>query len=377
VSGFDLPLRKDLLGQTPYGAPDDSVPVRLNVNENPYPPSEKVIAAISQAVAVAARGINRYPDREVVDLRAALASYLLMESGINVNIERIWAANGSNEIMAQLFSAFGGPGTKALTFDPTYSMYPEYGRDSFTEMVSIPRRRDFTIDLAAAIEAVAEHKPTLVILTSPNNPTGTSITLAEIKEISQAAQAIGALVVVDEAYAEFRGDRGATALTLLDSYPNIVVSRTMSKAFGYAGGRLGYCAASSSDIVQALKLVRLPYHLSAISQAAAIAALGFASESLERVAEITNARNEMASELVNMGLVVAQSDANFLFFGEFADRHAIWNGLFEQGILIRETGPSGWLRVSIGTASENELFVNCLKALVCGQEEIHDQNGTN
>jgi histidinol-phosphate aminotransferase len=377
VSGFDLPLRKDLIGQTPYGAPEDTVPVRLNVNENPYPPSEKVIAAISQAVAVAARGINRYPDRDAVDLRAALAAYLFTESGVEVSNERIWAANGSNEIMAQLFSAFGGPGTRALTFDPTYSMYPEYARNSFTEMVSIPRRSDFTIDLAAAIEALAEHKPTLVILTSPNNPTGTSITLAEIEEISQAAQAIGALVVVDEAYAEFRGDRGATALTLLDSYPNIVVSRTMSKAFGYAGGRLGYCAASSSDIVQALKLVRLPYHLSAISQAAATAALGFANESLDRVAEITNARNQMAIELVNMGLVVAQSDANFLFFGEFADRHAIWSGLFEQGILIRETGPSGWLRVSIGTTSENELFVNCLKALVCGQEEVHDQNGTD
>jgi histidinol-phosphate aminotransferase len=375
VSTFILPLRKDLIGQTPYGAPEDNVPVRLNVNENPYPPSEKVIAAISQAVAVAARGINRYPDRDAVDLRAALTTYLFMESGVEIGIERIWAANGSNEIMAQLFGAFGGPGTRALTFDPTYSMYPEYARDSFTEMVSIPRRSDFTIDVEAAIEAIAEHKPTLVILTSPNNPTGTSITLAEIEEISQAAQMSGALVVVDEAYAEFRGDRGATALVLLDSHPNIVVSRTMSKAFGYAGGRLGYCAASSSEIVQALKLVRLPYHLSAISQAAAIAALGFAGESLDRVAEITNARNQMAAELVNMGLVVAQSDANFLFFGEFADRHAIWTGLFEQGILIRETGPSGWLRVSIGTASENELFVNCLKALVCGQEEIHDQNG--
>lgn len=364
MSGFELPLRRDLIGQKPYGAPEDHVPVRLNVNENPYPPSEKAVAAISQAVAVAARGINRYPDRDAVDLRAALATYLDVESGVDINAERIWAANGSNEIMAQLFSAFGGPGTLALTFDPTYSMYPEYARDSFTTMVSIPRRSDFTIDLAAAIEAVAEHRPNLVILTSPNNPTGTSITLAEIEEISKVAQANGALVVVDEAYAEFRSDREATALTLLDSYPNIVVSRTMSKAFGYAGGRLGYCAASSSDIVQALKLVRLPYHLSAISQAAAIAALSFAKESLNRVAEITNARNRMAAELADMGLVVAQSDANFLFFGEFVDRHAIWNGLFEQGILIRETGPSGWLRVSIGTASENELFVNCLKTLV-------------
>jgi histidinol-phosphate aminotransferase len=364
VSGFELPLRKDLLGQVPYGAPDDEVPIRLNVNENPYPPSEEAVAAISRAVAVAAHGINRYPDRDAVDLRAALAAYLDFESGVNINVERIWAANGSNEIMAQLFSAFGGPGTCALTFDPTYSMYPEYARDSFTKMVSIPRRGDFTIDLASAIEAVTEHKPNLVILTSPNNPTGTSITLAEIEKISKVAQTIGALVVVDEAYAEFRSDRGSTALTLLDSYPNIVVSRTMSKAFGYAGGRLGYCATSSSEIVQALKLVRLPYHLSSISQAAAISALSFANESLDRVSQITDARNQMAAELADMGLRVAQSDANFLFFGEFADRHAIWKGLFEQGILIRETGPSGWLRVSIGTVSENESFIKYLKTLV-------------
>lgn len=348
----------------PYGAPSDSVPVRLNVNENPYPPSETVVLAISQAVGAATRDINRYPDREAVDLRVALSAYLELESAVNINAERIWAANGSNEIMAQLFSAFGGPGTKALTFDPTYSMYPEYARDSFTEMVSIPRRSDFTIDVDLAIEAVVEHGPTLVILTSPNNPTGTLITLADIEAIVIAASAIGALVVVDEAYAEFRRDRGATALTLLDHYPNIVVSRTMSKAFGYAGGRLGYCAVSSSEIVQALMLVRLPYHLSAISQAAAIAALGFASESLGRVSEITNARDDMAIKLEELGLVVAQSDANFLFFGEFADRHAIWRGLFEQGILIRETGPSGWLRVSIGTASENELFFESLKTLV-------------
>lgn len=364
MSEFELPLRKDLVGHKPYGAPDNPVPVRLNVNENPYSPSDAVIEAIAEAVAEAARGINRYPDRDAVDLRTALASYLFAESGVEISHERVWAANGSNEIMAQLFGAFGGPGTRALSFDPTYSMYPEYARDSFTEMVSVPRRSDFTIDVPAAIRAVSVYKPTLIILTSPNNPTGTSITLTEIEDISQAAQSNGALLVVDEAYAEFRSDRGATALALLDSYPNIVVSRTMSKAFGYAGGRIGYCAASTSEIIQALKLVRLPYHLSAISQAAAIAALSFAGESLDRVAEITKARNQMATELEGMGLTVAQSDANFLFFGEFADRHAIWKGLFEKGILIRETGPSGWLRVTIGTARENELFINCLQALV-------------
>ena len=249
------------------------MPVRLNVNENPYPPSESVVAAISAAVGTAAREVNRYPDRDAVELRVVLADYLNHESGMKIAPERIWAANGSNEIMSQLFSAFGGPGATALIFEPTYSMYPEYARDSFTKMVAIPRRADFTVDIELAIGEITSHAPNLVILASPNNPTGTLIELVEIEKIVIAAREVGALVVIDEAYAEFRREKNATALKLLDTYPNVVVSRTMSKAFGYAGGRLGYCAVSGKGIVQALKLVRLPYHLSSISQAAAIASL--------------------------------------------------------------------------------------------------------
>jgi histidinol-phosphate aminotransferase len=283
---------------------------------------------------------------------------------VEIAPERIWAANGSNEIMSQLFSAFGGPGATALTFDPTYSMYPEYARDSFTKMVSIPRRADFTVDIELAIQEIASRAPNLVILASPNNPTGTLIELAEIRKIVIAAREVGALVVVDEAYAEFRREKNATALNLLDTYPNVVVSRTMSKAFGYAGGRLGYCAVSGEGIVRALKLVRLPYHLSSISQAAAIAALGCAEESLERVHEITGGRDHVASALVDLGVRVAPSDANFLFFGEFADSHLVWKSLLEQGILVRDTGPSGWLRVSIGTPSENDQFIQSMRAIV-------------
>jgi histidinol-phosphate aminotransferase len=299
-----------------------------------------------------------------VELRAVLADYLNHESGVKIAPERIWAANGSNEIMSQLFSAFGGPGATALTFDPTYSMYPEYARDSFTKMVSIPRRADFTVDIELAIGEIASHAPNLVILASPNNPTGTLIELVEIEKIVIAAGEVGALVVIDEAYAEFRREKNATAVKLLDTYPNVVVSRTMSKAFGYAGGRLGYCAVSEERIVQALKLVRLPYHLSSISQAAAIAALGFAQESLARVHEITEGRVHVASALADLGVRVAPSDANFLYFGEFVDAHLIWKSLLEQGILVRETGPSGWLRVSIGTPSENDQFIQSMRAIV-------------
>ena len=364
MSKFELPLRADLQGQSPYGAPVDLVPVRLNVNENPYPPGESVVAAISAAVGVAAREVNRYPDRDAVELRVVLADYLNHESGVKIAPGRIWAANGSNEIMSQLFSAFGGPGATALTFDPTYSMYPEYSRDSFTKMTSLPRRADFTVDIDLAMAEITSHAPNLVILASPNNPTGTLIELVEIEKIVIAAGEVGALVVIDEAYAEFRRDKNATAVKLLDTYPNVVVSRTMSKAFGYAGGRLGYCAVSGEGIVQALKLVRLPYHLSSISQAAAIAALGFAQESLARVHEITEGRDYVASALADLGVRVAPSDANFLYFGEFTDSHLIWKSLLEQGILVRETGPSGWLRVSIGTPSENDQFVHSMRAIV-------------
>ena len=364
MSRFELPIRTDLKGQIPYGAPTDSVPVRLNVNENPYPPSDSVIAAIAQAAGEAARAINRYPDRDCLNLRAALASYLELESGLSIDPDRIWAANGSNEIMAQIFSAFGGPDTCALTFNPTYSMYPEYARDSFTHMVPISRREDFTIDIEQGISVIRERQPNLVIITSPNNPTGTSIPVTEIAELAAAATAVGAVIVVDEAYAEFRSDRASTALTLLNEFPNLIVSRTMSKAFGYAGGRVGYCASSTTEIVQALQLVRLPYHLSAISQAAAIAALDFAAESLDRVDQIIRERNKITMQLTAMGLEVAPSEANFLLFGKFDDRHAIWEGLLAQGILIRETGPQGWLRVSVGTQAENEMFIECLRTLV-------------
>jgi histidinol-phosphate aminotransferase len=371
----DLPLRGSLRGAEPYGAPQLDVPVALNVNENPYAPSDAVVDDIAKAVADAARGLNRYPDREASDVRTALAGYL----GGGLRAEQVWAANGSNEIMQQVLQAFAGHGRTALSFAPTYSMYPEYARNTDTTWVTAPRRDDFTIDPEAAVAEIRRVQPSIVLLASPNNPTGTALPLDVVAEVCEAAPGV---VVVDEAYAEFRRQGTPSALSLLSSYPRLAVTRTMSKAFAFAGARLGYLAADAA-IVDALRIVRLPYHLSSVTQATALAALRHADELLGRVAELRDERDRTVDWLRAQGLQVAESDANFVLFGRFADRHAVWQGLLDRGVLIRETGPEGWLRVSVGTPQEMVAFQAALVAVladladeaatvpVVGEQEVH------
>ena len=346
---MELPLLEELLGIPPYGAPQLDVPVALNVNENPYPPSESVVGAVAEAVARVTRTLNRYPDRELVALRRALADYL----GHGVTPQQVWAANGSNEVMLQLLQAFGGPGRVAVSFAPTYSMYPEYARDAMTGWVVGRRQDDFTLDVGHAREVIGEHRPSVVLLPSPNNPTGTALPLDTVAALCAAAAP--GLVVVDEAYGEFRRAGTPSALELLGAHPNLVVTRTMSKAFALAGARLGYLAAAP-EICDALRLVRLPYHLSAVTQAVALVALEHAKELLARVDDLRAERDETVTWLRSLGLEVADSDANFCLFGRFEDRHSVWQGLLDRGVLIRETGPDGWLRVSIGTPEETAAF---------------------
>jgi histidinol-phosphate aminotransferase len=355
----ELPLREELRGIEPYGAPQLDVPVALNVNENPYPPSESVVADIARAVADAARDLNRYPDREFTALREELAAYL----GHGVRAEQVWAANGSNEVMLQLLQAFGGPGRTAVSFSPTYSMYPEYARDSVTAWVVGHREEDFSLDVDHARAVIAEHRPTVVLLPSPNNPTGTALPLDTVRALCAAAAEVGGLVVVDEAYGEFRRSGTPSALEVLPETPNLVVTRTMSKAFALAGARLGYLAAAP-EITDAIRVVRLPYHLSAVTQAVARAALRHADELLSRVDELREERDRTVAWLREEGLDVADSDANYVLFGRFADRHAVWQGLLDRGVLIRETGPDGWLRVSVGTADEMDAFKKALTEVV-------------
>jgi histidinol-phosphate aminotransferase len=347
-----LPLRAELRGLTPYGAPMPDVPVRLNVNENPYPPSESLVAYAADAVADVVRGLNRYPDRDALALRRDLAAYL----GHGLDETRVWAANGSNEVMLQLLQAFGGPGRTALSFAPTYSMYPEYARDTATSWVTGRRQEDFGVDRAHALDQVARHRPSVVLLASPNNPTGTAVPLELVVDLLDAVDGI---VIVDEAYAEFRRVGTPSALTLLRDQPRLVVVRTMSKAFAFAGARLGYLAASQ-EVVTAVQVVRLPYHLSAVTQAVARVALAHAHELLAKVAAIRMDRDLIAQWLRAQGLTVPDSDANFVLVGRFPDRHAVWQGLLERGVLVRETGPDGYLRVTVGTPEEMTAFRSAL-----------------
>jgi histidinol-phosphate aminotransferase len=346
-----LPLREELRGIAPYGAPQLDVPVRLNVNENPYPPSATVAGDAAAAVLGVTGTLNRYPDREFTALRQDLAAYL----GHGVTADQVWAANGSNEVMLHLLQAFGGPGRTAVSFAPTYSMYPEYARDTHTRWVVGHRRDDFTLDLDHARDVVERERPTVLLLPSPNNPTGTALSLTDVDALCADAAAVDGVLVVDEAYAEFRRAGIPSALELLPDHPNLVVCRTMSKAFALAGARLGYLAASR-QVCDALRLVRLPYHLSAVTQAVARVALAHAVELLARVDDLRRERDDTVAWLRGRGLQVADSDANFVLFGRFGDRHTVWQGLLDRGVLIRETGPDGWLRVSIGTPAEMAAF---------------------
>ncbi|RKE18611.1 histidinol-phosphate transaminase [Streptomyces sp. TLI_171] len=354
----DLPVRDELRGQSPYGAPQLDVPVQLNTNENPYPLPEPLVARIAERVAEAARQLNRYPDRDAVELRTGLAGYLSDTTGFPVTKDQVWAANGSNEVLQQLLQTFGGPGRTAIGFEPSYSMHALIARGTGTEWVSGPRNDDFTIDLDAARAAIAELRPNVVFVCSPNNPTGTAVEADTVLALYEAAQAAGpSMVVVDEAYVEF--SHRASLLPLLAGRPNLVVSRTMSKAFGAAGLRLGYLAADAA-VVDAVQLVRLPYHLSAVTQATALACLEHTDTLLGYVAQLKSERDRLVVALRGLGLEVTDSDANFIQFGRFADTHAVWRAILDQGVLIRDNGVPGRLRVTAGTPAENDAFLSAV-----------------
>jgi histidinol-phosphate aminotransferase len=247
-------------------------------------------------------------------------------------------------------------------------MYPEYARDTATAWVVGRRAEDFSIDATHAADLVAEHAPSVVLLASPNNPTGTALPRATVEAVLVAADRVpgGCVVVVDEAYGEFRRAGTPSALELLAEHPNLAVSRTMSKAFGMAGARIGYLAAAPA-LVDALRVVRLPYHLSAVTQAVARAALAHAGELMAQVAGLRTERDATVAWLASQGWRVAESDANFVLFGTFEDRHAVWQGLLDRGVLIREIGPAGWLRVSIGTPDEMTRFRETLLDVTKGR----------
>lgn len=358
----ELPLGEQLRGCTPYGAPQLDVTVRLNTNENPYPPPSALVADVAAAVRHAARNLHRYPDRDAVALRTDLAGYLAGRTGVPLTAANLWAANGSNEVIQQLLQAFGGPGRTALGFTPSYSMHPIISAGTRTQWVPAPRRADFSLDPAGAVAAIKEHGPDVLFVTSPNNPTGQSVPPDDLAAVITAAPGI---VVVDEAYAEFSAR--PSAIGLLEQFADrLVICRTMSKAFAFAGGRLGYLAAAPA-LVDALLLVRLPYHLSALTQVAARAALRHGSSTLESVALLVAERGRVAGALHDLGAQVVPSDANFILFGQFTDAPAAWRRYLDHGVLIRDVGIPGYLRVTIGSPAENDAFL-AASAAVLAQE---------
>ena len=352
-----IPAREELRGHSAYGAPQLDVPVRLNTNENPFQPPRDFIEDLGVSVVEVAKTLNRYPDRDAVRLREALAAYVSREAATpGIDAAMVWAANGSNEVMQQILQAFGGPGRTALTWTPTYSMYAEYSRNTFTEFVTLPREADHTIDRAAACDTVRSLAPDVVFIASPNNPTGTAIGLDVVRAI---ADAFDGMVIVDEAYAEFRHPQVPSAVSLVADNPRIVVTRTMSKAFGFAGARLGYLVADP-EVVEILRVVRLPYHLSSLTQAVALTALAHTGELGEQVRLLREERDALLVWFREHGFDAAPSDANFVMFGTFDDRHAVWQALVDEGVLVREVGVAGHLRVSIGTPAEMEAFRTAL-----------------
>ncbi|WP_326546780.1 histidinol-phosphate transaminase [Mycolicibacterium sp. ND9-15] len=349
----DLPVRADLRGKSPYGAPQLDVPVRLNTNENPHPPTQALVEDVTASVAAVAGELHRYPDRDAVALRTDLATYLSAQTRTRLSCQNLWAANGSNEILQQLLQAFGGPGRSALGFVPSYSMHPLISDGTQTEWLVANRADDFSLDIDAAVAAVAERKPDIVFVASPNNPSGQSVPLDDLRRLLDAMST--GLLIVDEAYGEFSSQ--PSAVRLIEEYPaRLVVTRTMSKAFAFAGGRLGYLIAAPA-VIEAVLLVRLPYHLSSVTQAAARAALRHADDTLGSVATLIAERNRVAEALRGMGFRVIDSDANFVLFGEFADAPATWQRYLDAGILVRDVGIPGYLRATTGLAEENDALL--------------------
>ena len=351
----DLPIRDSLKGRTPYGAPQLHVPIALNVNENTHEISEDILLDVIRKVAESLKDINRYPDREFTSLRESLATYV----GHGLNENNIWAANGSNEVLQQLFMAFGGPGRKAMSFTPTYSMYPLIAQSTDTDYVEIPRLDRYEIDVELVTSSINKHKPDITLICSPNNPTGTPVDLEVIKAAYDSTDGI---LIVDEAYSEFSLNENS-ALTLLEGRPRLVISKTMSKAFAFAGARVGYLAADEA-VCDAMRLVRLPYHLSALTQAAAEAALSHSKDMLATVSSIRDQRDRLYVALEDLGLDPYRSDANFVLVGGIEDPKQTWQDLLKKGILVRDVGLPNTLRITAGTEAETTAVIDALTELV-------------
>jgi histidinol-phosphate aminotransferase len=354
--------RPGLRDVPPYAAPQLDVPVRLNTNECPLPLPEGFSRDLARAVS--SLTLNRYPDREALALRTALAE----RAGHPV--EGVWVANGSNEVIEQLLLAYGGPGRRALVFEPTYGLHRRLAWVTHTEVATVALEPPFELG-PEEVRRAAELRPDVVFVCSPNNPTGAARPPEVVEELARSE---ATLVVVDEAYVEFGGK---SALPLVRDHPNVVVVRTFSKAFALAGARLGYCLASP-EVVEDVRRVRLPYHLSALAQAAGAVALRYADQALAIVEGVRRERDRLLRELqATPGVVAYPSDANFVLFRPTLRARAVWEGLLGRGVLVRDVSDAvpGCLRVTVGTRQEVDAFLAALREVLGDAGQASEEGG--
>jgi histidinol-phosphate aminotransferase len=349
-----LSVRDDLAGVAPYVSPQQPARYRMNTNESPYPPPEALVEEVASELREIA--LNRYPDRDAHRLYEALSKHLDWPP------EGLWVANGSNEVFLHLFLGFGGPGRRTLLFEPTYSMHSLIPRIAGTEVIQLQRDGELLVDLDHALEVTARSRPEITIVCSPNNPTGGSEPLHTIETLLEESRGI---VVVDEAYGEF-ADPDNSAKPLLSKHPNLVLTKTFSKAWRLAGVRIGYMLADP-ELVSELARVRLPYHLSAITQVVGEAAIRHAGETLELAEAITEERDRIVVELQRMGVKSHPSDANFVLF-EVEDADVVFKRLLERDVLVRNysqvEGLEGCLRVTAGLRDETDAFLAAMEQVL-------------
>jgi histidinol-phosphate aminotransferase len=346
--------RDDLRALEGYHSAQVEVPVRLNTNESPFPPPAEFVA--EWLAALEAAPYNRYPDRDAGALRSALADHLGQRAA------RVFPANGSNEVLQTILLTYGGHGRRALLFEPTYALHAHLARITATEVVEGQRDETLAIDLDSAAELITRHRPAVVFVCSPNNPTGTVEPREVVTALLDLVAANGGLLVVDEAYGEFAP---RSAIELVDDSAPLVVVRTYSKVWSLAAVRLGF-AVGPEWLVAELDKVVLPYHLSLPTQLAGCLALAHRSEMERRVASLIEERGRLFAALSGLdGVTVFPSGANFLLFRVRGDGRAVWKALLARGVLVRDFSRrprlDECLRVTVGTPAENDAFLAALR----------------
>lgn len=349
--------RDDIAMMDGYHSPQVSVDVRLNTNESPLAPPQAFLDAV--AAEVAATDWNRYPDRGATELRARLAELHGVDPG------QIFVANGSNEVLQTLSLTYGGPGRSIAVFEPTYAMHSQIARVTGATVAEGARGADLSLDLDEVRRVIAESSPAITYLCSPNNPTGMVESAETVAEVLDLVEAVGGLLVVDEAYGQFAP---WSALELFGEDRSLVVTRTYSKTWSMAAARLGYLI-GPSWVVAELEKVVLPYHLDALKQAAGRIALDFVGDMEQRVSILTEERGRVDAALRDLPVEVWPSAANFILFRPTdADADTVWQGLVERSVLVRNC--SGWpglfgcLRVTIGTRDEDDRFLTALREVL-------------